>query len=145
MKNLVATIALVSLIAPVAPAAAASPLADSLESGTRFGAFAGARLRLSLGGGEKARPRIGLTLAPTQQSFRADGRQRLRFGEGLELGFTGREATARVGGYSLTGGGEAEPGKTRMGVSTIGAAGIAAGVIVAGLVIYAFAVRPDSD
>jgi hypothetical protein len=58
----------------------------------QMGAFAGARLRVPLGGArDERRLRAGLTLAPTLRTSAADGESQLRFGEGLELGVTGRQ------------------------------------------------------
>lgn len=144
-KAAVALIVATQLLAPLAPASAAMGF-DSPEQ-TRMGAFAGARFRLALGGADRGRAKLGLTLAPTRQTLAADGRRLLRFGEGIELGFVnGEPFAARLGGQRLAdAGASADTRERRMGVSTIGAAGIAAGAIVAGLVIYALAVRGDPD
>jgi hypothetical protein len=58
----------------------------------RMGMFGGLRVRLSFGGNAGAeRLRAGLAFAPAMHSRLANGESRLRIGEGLELGFRGRE------------------------------------------------------
>jgi len=117
------------LLGPVQPAAAA----DLVERDTpQIGAFAGARLRIPLGGArEERRLRAGLTLAPTMRV----GAGRLRFGEGLEFGVAGREpvrlSLAGTPVNRLAGGGRGPDGQ-RLGVSTLGwiAIGVGATVVV---------------
>ena len=67
------------------PAAAADIVQDSPMAATRAGSFAGARIRLSLGGGGQPL-RAGLVAAPMLRAQAADGRGFARFGEGVELG-----------------------------------------------------------
>ncbi|HWT12988.1 MAG TPA: hypothetical protein VN231_09565, partial [Allosphingosinicella sp.] len=69
-----------------APAAAADIVDDSGIAATRSGSFAGARIRLAIGGGEPLR--AGLVAAPMIRAQRSDGRAVTRFGEGVELGVT---------------------------------------------------------
>ena len=57
-----------------------------------MGAFAGARLRLSLDREPRERVRAGLALSPTMHDVRQDGSARLRIGEGLEFGASDRRA-----------------------------------------------------
>ena len=52
------------------------------------GAFAGARLRIPLGG-EKPTPRVGFAFTAIQRSGASDGSSSLRFSEGVEFGFAG--------------------------------------------------------
>ena len=56
---------------------------------TRTGAFAGARLRISLNETRSRPVRAGLTISPTVHGVRPDGSVRLRIGEGLEYDVTG--------------------------------------------------------
>jgi hypothetical protein len=119
------------LLGVAQPAAAA----DLFERDTpQIGAFAGARLRLSLGGRrEEQRLRAGLTLAPTMHGRTAVGGMQLRIGEGLDLGVTGREpvrlslAGTPVNRLGQSGRG---PDGRRLGVSTIGWVAIGAGVVL---------------
>ena len=148
MKTFVAAMLIgIQFAAPLSSAEAATPFATAGDGPqVRAGAFAGARLRIALGGKNHGRARAGLTFAATQQVRAADSRQTMRFGEGFELGLaSGERPAVRLGGMRLTADLGDRVGDDRLGVSTIGAAGIAGGVIVAGLVIYALAVRNSSD
>jgi hypothetical protein len=130
-KPTIAALVAAQLLGVAQPAAAA----DLFERDSqRIGAFAGARLRLSLGGGrEEQRLRAGLTLAPTMHSRAAGGGIQLRIGEGLEYGVAGREPMRlSLGGMPvnrLVQGGTGPDGR-RLGVSTIGWVAIGAGIVV---------------
>ena len=137
MKKLaIGALVAAQLLGVVRPAAAA----DLFERDRpQIGAFAGARLRIPLGGGrEEQRLRAGLTLAPTMHSRAAGGGMQLRIGEGLDLGVTGREpvrlslAGTPVNRLGQSGTG---PDGRRLGVSTLGWIAIGVGatlVVVAG-------------
>lgn len=56
-------------------------------TGVQPGVFVGAKLRMSLGGKEPARPTAALAIAPTQYRISADGRVDTRIGEGIALNF----------------------------------------------------------
>jgi hypothetical protein len=136
MRPIVA--AALCLATAVAPAHAAeldgrSPFVDNQR-----GAFAGARVRASLGGAEPEF-RASLTLAPTAHSRRgADSR--MAMGDGLELSFTPvrarpelRLAGKRLDQMSLWG----RPAQDRKGLSTLATVAIVTGVIVvAGTVAF---------
>ena len=117
--------------------AAAQPAvgAELAESRTQqMGAFAGVRVRMPLDGDARQRQlRAGLTVAPTLHTRTADGATRLRIGEGVELGITGREpvrlsvAGTPVNRLVQSGTG---PDGQRLGVSTVGWIAIGAGVVV---------------
>jgi len=133
MKNRVlAGLAAAQMIVAVQPASAASP---EQMSSVQTGTFAGARLRISLGGKQEARKfRAGLTVAPTMRSQTVSGDTRMRFGEGLELGLTGkRPLTLSLAGRPVSrlapGGVKSEDGK-RLGVSTGGYVAIGVGVVL---------------
>lgn len=102
MKSLViASLIAGQMLAPV-QAAAAGP--DRFgPSTTEVGAFAGARLRLPLGGGaRKAPPRFSLALTPMLRAASADGQVQMRFGEGVGVGFSGgRSPQLTLGGLPL--------------------------------------------
>jgi hypothetical protein len=66
------------------PAAAAELLQDGVQPASEVSAFAGARLRVPLGGREK--PQAGLALTSTMRSGPTAA---LRFAKGAELGFSG--------------------------------------------------------
>jgi hypothetical protein len=121
------------LLASAQPAWAAD-LGDSGGSAVqRHGAFAGARLRVPLGGEHGEKARVGVTVAPLTESLGADGRLKTRFGEGMELGFSGREkAGLRLGGKSIA---QLAPGRqgpqgAKAGVSTLKGLAIVGGVVV---------------
>lgn len=112
------------LLAAAQPALAA----DLVEQETpRMGAFAGARLRIPLGGMPGTqRLRAGFTLAPTMRTQNAEGASRLGIGEGLELGIAGREPLR----LSLAGQRLDRIGARRANVSTLGWVAIGVGTLV---------------
>jgi hypothetical protein len=64
------------------------------EATAATGTFGGLRLRVPLDGRRNERaPRLGLAFAPTVHTMGEDGAARLRIGEGLEFGFSGRRAS----------------------------------------------------
>lgn len=120
------------LLTAVQPAFAAE-LVDGRSQ--QVGAFAGARLRLPLGGDVRHRQlRAGLTLAPSLRTFAAEGQSQLRFGEGLELGVTGRQPVRLlVAGRDVRRLGAAEDDNQRHGgPSTLGwiAIGVGAALVI---------------
>lgn len=144
LAGLVAT----QTIVAAQPAAAASfEESATVQSGT----FAGARIRLSLGGKEQDRKfRAGLTLAPTLRSQTISGQTQTRIGEGLELGFTGkRPLTLSLAGRpvsNLLPGGAKSDDERRLGISTVGYVAIGAGVaLVVGAVLFADAVHDSRE
>ena len=129
MSKLIGVALLASQLLTVAPARAAELDGRGPALGVERGAFAGARLRMPLGGraGEKAQ--AGLTLAPALH----DGRGRVALGEGLEFGVAGRDGPAlRMAGRRLD---QAQVGP-RAGVSTLGAVAIGAGLVAVGFVVW---------
>ncbi len=141
MKNYVlAGLVAAQMIATASPAAAAATLEETqiVQTGT----FAGARIRLSLGGKQQDRKfRAGLTVAPTLRSRAISGETRMRIGEGPELGFAGgRPLTLSLAGQPvsrLLPGGNKSEDDGRLGISTGGYVAIGVGVIlVAGGVGY---------
>lgn len=121
------------------PAAAADLVRDSSAQERRMGAFAGARLRLSLDGVARERVRGGLSVAPTMHDVRADGSARLRIGEGLEFGASDRRSPAlSFGGRPLREivQGPRGPEGDRRNVSTVGWVAIGVGVVLVGVVGY---------
>lgn len=92
MKNYVLAGLIAAQMIVAAPAAAAN--VDEVAT-VQSGTFAGARIRLSLGGKQQDRKfRAGLTVAPTLRSQSISGETRMRIGEGLELGFNGKRPLA---------------------------------------------------
>lgn len=101
------------------------------------GSFAGARLRLALGGtAAAAKPRLSLSVTPTLRSQDLSGTVRTRFGEGVALDLTG-DRTVR---FSLAGrplnalaflGSQTDIDKSKThGISTTGAIAIGVGAVV---------------
>ena len=74
-----------------APAMAAS-LAPVETLGNRTGAFAGARLRIGIGGHDAGQLRAGIGIAPLRSAQALDGRLRISLGEGVEFGIRGKSA-----------------------------------------------------
>lgn len=92
MKIIVSTALIAAQTAIVAQPAFAAEI--QREATVATGTFAGLRLRVPMGGSRAERtPRVGLALAPTVHGLSEDGAARLRIGEGLEFGFSGRGQT----------------------------------------------------
>ena len=90
MKRLmIASLVAAQTLAVAQPALAATIDDLPIAAQQSHGAFAGARLRVPLGGETRA-IRAGLAVAPMQRSEASDGRAALRFSEGMELGFAGK-------------------------------------------------------
>jgi hypothetical protein len=140
---MIRSLAIASLIATqlvATPVAAAELQGDRSSGVTATGSFAGARVRLPLGGSAaRERLRAGLVMAPTLHSEQAGGRVATRFGEGLEFGFgpARRGVALSLAGRPLTGEGRDLPG-TRAGVSTLGWVAIGVGAVA--LILVAAAV-----
>ena len=139
-RSTLAGVLIAQMIVASQPAAAAG-LEDTAT--VRSGTFAGARMRISLGGGpEDGKLRAGLTLAPTLRSQTLSGETRLRFGEGVELGFAGeRPLTLSLSGRPVSRvlpGGNRSEDERRLGVSTAGYVAIGVGVaaLVGAFVLY---------
>jgi hypothetical protein len=137
------------IVAATAPARAAEIDDRQLISQRQVGAFAGARLRVPLGGKESGRARTGLALAPTVHSLRSDGSLRTRFGEGVEFGLTDRKnVQLSLAGRpisQLMSGGQGPEGQ-KLGVSTLGWIAIGSVVvIVGGLAILADHISDQSE
>ncbi|HEY5722151.1 MAG TPA: hypothetical protein VIT45_07500 [Allosphingosinicella sp.] len=127
-------IAIAALIAAqtMAPPAFAADFGDQpADSAQRQGAFAGARLRVPLGGEAGGKARAGLAVAPLLQGRRADGSVRTRFGEGLEFGFAGgKKAELSLAGRPVKqlAQGRTGPDGRKLGVSTVGWVAIGVGI-----------------
>ena len=149
LKNyLIAAIVTAPYIFAAQPAAAAGfEEMATVQSGT----FAGARIRLSLGGKQQNQKfRAGLTVAPTLRSQTVSGQTRTRFGEGLELGFTGERPLAlSLAGRpvsSLLPGRSKSEDERRLGISTAGYVAIGAGIaLVVGAVLVADAIEDSRE
>jgi hypothetical protein len=130
MRKLLIVALVAAQLAPVAaPARAAELRVEPQRQETRMGAFAGARLRVALGGERRERVRAGLAVAPELHRMEA-GAARMRIGEGLEYGFTDRRpAAVSVAGRRLSDAQRAPDGR-RQGVSTLGWVAIGAGVVL---------------
>jgi hypothetical protein len=131
------------------PAFAADLTNDRSSMAQRQGAFAGARLRVPLGGDNSSKVRAGLTIAPLVQGRSSSGEIRTRLGEGLEFGIAGQ---ARKPGLSIAGTpvsqlaqGKAGPTGARKGVSTLGWVAIGVGVVLVSLVAITAACVSDTD
>ena len=133
MKSLaIAALIAAELVVAAQPAMAAE-LGDAQSvSSQRQGAFAGARVRIPLGGSGERKARAGFAVAPIVAGRQADGSVRTRFGEGVEYGFAGGSKTElSFGGRPLAqlARGRNGPEGRKMGVSTLGWVGIGLGVV----------------
>jgi hypothetical protein len=126
---IVASIALLSM-----PASAADW--RSLPEMTRPSGFAGARVKLSLGGTSKTPLSAQLTIAPARSSVTDYGMVRTDVGEGVGLELAGAKPTLMIAGRSSQ---ELAEAKRKMGVSTVGWVAIGVGVaaaVVGGLYLW---------
>ena len=137
---LIASLVAAQTFATASPAFAASLYDQNQTTQQSRGVFAGARMRIALGGGEKPIPRAGLAFAPTLRSERSDGRSNLRFSEGVELGFadSAKPSLMLAGqpiGASKPGAAEGKDKDMHKGPSTLGTVAIIAGglLIVGGI------------
>ena len=147
MKSLaIAALLAAQIMVAAQPAFAADFGDDRTASTQRHGAFAGARMRVPLGGPAGQKVRGGLTMAPVLQGRQADGRVRTRFGEGMEFGLSGRDRIAlTIGGtpVSQLSRGTGPDGR-KMGVSTVGWVAIGVGVVAVTL-FAAFVLCRDGE
>jgi hypothetical protein len=111
------------------PAVAAELRQDGMGASNQVGAFAGARLRVPLGGGSE-KPQAGLALTST---LRSGATGELRFAKGAELGISGGDSAVRLtlGGMPVSrlAQGRAGPDGHKLGVSTIGWVAIGVGAL----------------
>jgi hypothetical protein len=138
-KMLIAGLVAAAQMLPAAqPAAAAELHRDRVDSPSQVSAFAGARLRVPLGGGGE-KPRAGLALTST---LRSGDSGELRFAKGAELGFNGPNSKLDL---SLAGrplsklaAGKSGPAGRKQNFSTVGwiAIGASAVIIIGGVLIF---------
>ena len=146
MKSLtIAALVAAQIAAAAQPAAAAELNRDSGNMPNQVSAFAGARLRVPLGG-RNQKPQAGLALTST---LRGGATGEIRFAKGAELGFSGDDSKLRL---SLAGtpvarlaqGGQGPQGR-KQGVSTIGWVAIGVGFVALVLVALVAACSADDD
>jgi hypothetical protein len=129
MKLVLAAALCAAQVLPAAPAPAADLSAGDAAAPRQMGAFAGARLRVPLGGGQE-KPQAGLALTST---LRSGATGELRFARGAELGFSGNEAPLRLTlagqPVSRLAQGRGGPQGHKLGVSTLGWVAIGVGVV----------------
>lgn len=138
MKTLVITAVIAGQIGLAAQPALAATIEDQRASQQQVGTFAGARLRLTLGGEKAARPGLGLGVAGVTQSRAPDGETRMHFSDGVQLGYSSdRRLGLMVAGKSLKAHKAAlqsdQEDDDGDGISTLGWVGIiAGGVLIVG-------------
>ena len=147
MNKLVIAALLAGQWSTAAPAAAAE---FDRHAAPQMGAFGGLRVRLPLDGDVQQRQlRAGLALAPTVHSLAINGEARMRMGEGLEVGITGRQPVRvmlagqdvrRLGAAQQTEDEEEERGG---GPSTLGWIAIGAGALILVTAVAGFIVVDD--
>jgi hypothetical protein len=128
-KSLIAGIVAGQIVAAAQPVMAAELNQDRMAAPNQISAFAGARLRIPLGGGhEKARAGLALT-----STLRGGATGELRFARGAELGMSGGGSSVRLtlGGMPVSRltQGRAGPDGGKLGVSTIGWVAIGVGAL----------------
>lgn len=143
-------VAISTLIAAQILAAQPALAADLANSQTHdSGFFAGFRVRLALDGEAGRQPvRAGLALAPTLRSQSSSGEVRTRFGEGLELGISGREPLRlSIAGTPVSRlvQGRSGPEGEKAGVSTLGWVAIGVGALVTVVLVASAICLSDSD
>ncbi|HEX8574376.1 MAG TPA: hypothetical protein VF759_16675 [Allosphingosinicella sp.] len=138
-KLLIAGLVAAAQVLPAAqPAVAAELHQDRTATASQVSAFAGARLRVPLGGGRE-KPQAGLALTST---LRSGPTGELRFAKGAELGFSGKASKLglNIAGRPISKLGAGGPGPTgrKHGFSTAGwiAIGASAVIIVGGVLIF---------
>jgi hypothetical protein len=128
-KLLIAGIVAGQVMAAAQPVTAAELDQDRMATPNQISAFAGARLRVPLGGGRE-KLRAGLALTST---LRSGSTGELRFARGAELGFSGGDSAVRLtlGGTPMSrfAPGRAGPEGRKLGVSTIGWVAIGVGAL----------------
>jgi hypothetical protein len=128
-KLLIAGFVAGQVMAAAQPVMAAELPQDRMATPNQVSAFAGARLRVPLGGGRE-KPRAGLALTST---LRSGATGEIRFAKGAELAFSGGETAIRLtlGGtpVSRLAQGSGGPGGRKLGVSTIGWVAIGVGAL----------------
>lgn len=137
-KMLIAGLVAAAQALPAAqPAAAAELHQDRAGTASQVSAFAGARLRVPIGGREK--PQAGIALTST---LRSGPTGELRFAKGAELGVSGPNSKLDL---SLAGrpvsqlaSGRPGPSGRKQGFSTAGwiAIGASAAIIIGGVLIF---------
>ncbi len=138
-RMLIAGLIAAAQVLPAAqPATAAELHQDRSGTVSEVSAFAGARLRVPLGGGRE-KPQAGLALT---SALRSGATGELRFAKGAELGFSGRDS--RIG-LSMAGrpisqlaAGRPGPQGRKQGFSTTGwiVIGASAVIIIGGVLIF---------
>jgi hypothetical protein len=138
-KLLIAGLVAAAQVLPASPPAMAAELhRDSTGMPNQVSAFAGARLRVPLGGGRE-KPQAGLALTST---LRGGATGEVRFAKGAELGFAGKNAklALNIAGRPVSQLAPGRPGPTgrKQNFSTAGwiAIGASAVIIVGGLLIF---------
>ena len=127
-KLLIAAVAAGQIVA-AQPVTAAELHRDRMDNPNQVSAFAGARLRVPLGG-RGGKPQAGLALTST---LRSGATGELRFARGAELGFSGGEPIRlTLGGtpVSRLGQGRAGPDGRKLGMSTVGWVAIGVGALL---------------
>lgn len=131
-------VAAAQVLAAAPPAMAAELQQDRAAMPNRVSAFAGARLRVPLGGGDE-KPRAGLALTST---LRSGPTGELRFAKGAELGFSGRNSKLALNlagrPVSQLAAGRSGPEGRKLGFSTAGwiAVGASVVIILGGVLIF---------
>jgi hypothetical protein len=146
MKFIAGAALIAAQLLTVAQSAGAAEIpSDRMARPSQVGTFAGARLRVPLGG-RKEKAQAGLALTST---LRGGATGELRFAKGVELGFAGNESAIRLtlGGAPvsrLAQGAEGSRGH-KQGVSTLGWIAIGVGAAAIIVVVAAAACVHDDD
>jgi hypothetical protein len=144
-KMLMMAVVAAQIVATAQPAIAAELVRDGANMPSQTSAFAGARVRVPLGG-RNEKPQAGLALTST---LRSGATGEIRFAKGAELGFSGGDSKVRL---SLAGTpvsrlapGAQGPQGRKQGVSTIGWVAIGVGFVALVFVALVAACSADND
>ena len=134
MKSLAIAALVAAQLAVAAQPAMAADLGDhQTVSSQRQSGFAGARIRVPLSGEKAGKARAALTMAPMLYGQQIDGAMRVRFGEGIEYGFTGTgKAELSLAGRPMSqiAQGRTGPDGRKLGTSTSKGLLIVGGILV---------------
>ena len=109
----------------------------------RLSGFAGARLKIPLGGKGQTPLSAQLTIAPARSGVSADGMVRTRVSEGVGIELAGAKPRLMIAGQTAA---DLKGARQKMGISTLAWVGIGVTVVaIGGFLLWADAVRDSGD
>lgn len=139
MRTIILTAVLMALTST--PAAARDWRDQQVDS--RPSAFAGAQVKLAIGGAKSKKPSAQLTIAPARSAVDGSGMLTTRIGDGVGLEFAAKRPQLTFAGTTAK---EFADAKHKMGISTVAWVGIGVAVVaVGGFLLWADEVRDSGD